>query len=64
MKQKKTFISPRVLQTCEVMLETNLLGASTDVQYSNVETTGHKVTTDTSFDTADWTSSVVGTDFD
>ena len=64
MKQKKTFISPRVLQTCEVMLETNLLGASTDVQYSNVETTGHKVTTDTSFDTTDWTSSVVGSDFD
>lgn len=64
MKLRKPFISPRVLQTCEVMLETNLLGASTDVQYSNVETTGHKVTTDTRFDTTDWTSSVVGSDFD
>ena len=62
MKLRKTFNSPRVLQTCEVVLETNLLGASTDVQNSNVETTGHKVTTDTTHDSTDWTT--VGSDFD
>ena len=62
MKKKKEFVVPRVLQICQVMLEADLLGASTDVQYSNVETTGHKVTTDTSFDSNDWTT--VGSDFD
>jgi hypothetical protein len=62
MKLRKAFISPRVLQTCEVMLETNLLGASTDVQYSNVETTGHQVSTDITHDSTDWTT--VGSDFD
>ena len=62
MKNKKEFVVPRVLQIFEVMLEVDLLGASTDVQYSNVETTGHKVTTETGFDSTDWTT--VGSDFD
>ena len=62
MKKKKEFVVPGVLQVCEVALEGNLLGASQAVQYSNIETTGHQVSTDTAHDGTDWTT--VGSDFD
>lgn len=62
MKKKKKFVVPGVLQVCEVMLEENLLGASQAVQYSTVETTGQRISTDTAHDSEDWTA--VGSDFD
>lgn len=48
MTLRKPFISPRVLQTCEVELELNLLGASAnEVQFisNGIETKGHEVVT-------------------
>jgi hypothetical protein len=46
MKPRKTFISPRVLQTCEVALEAHLLGASQEVgRSSSVIINGHEVET-------------------
>lgn len=64
MKSRKTFVSPRVLQTWEVELELNLLGASKEVKFltNGIETTGHQISTDNSHDADDWT--VVGSDFD
>jgi hypothetical protein len=64
MKLRKTFVSPRVLQTCGVALELNLLGASKEVKFmtNGIETTGQEVSTDISDNTTDWTA--VGSDFD
>ena len=63
MNFRKTFISPRVLQTCEVVLETNLLGGSNDVEFTShgIETTGQQTTLDNSYSASDWQA---GSDFD
>ena len=64
MRKRKTFVSPRVLETCGVALELNLLAASKEVMFlsNGIETTGHEVSTDISHENIDWTA--VGSDFD
>lgn len=54
MRRRKKFVSPRVMETCGVELEYNLLGASHEVMAtpSVVETTGQKVNEST--DAHDW----------
>lgn len=63
MTLRKPFISPRVLRTFEVMLETNLLGASNNLQFltHGIETTGQETTLDNSYSASDWQA---GSDFD
>ena len=62
MKKKKRYVVPGVLQFCEVALEENLLGLSHATQFSDVETTGQQITTDSTNDGTDWTT--VGDYFD
>ena len=63
MNLRKTFISPRVLQTCEVVLETTLLVGSNDVDFAShgIETTGQQTTVNNDYTASDWQA---GSDFD
>lgn len=65
MKLRKTFISPRVLETCEVALELNLLGESREVQFmsSGIETKGHEVVTGGNTVGATWSDGTAQGDY-
>ena len=55
MKKKKKFVVPGVLQVCEVALEGNLLGASQEfMQNSAIETTGHQIQEDNTYQRTTW----------
>ena len=63
MKKKKGYVVPGVLQFCEVALEESLLGLSHTTQFSDVETTGQQISTDSSNNDTDWTTAESYFDF-